>query len=383
MHAEALRAQRMESIGVLAGGIAHDLNNVLGPILMAVEMLDDKDSSHEWENMLQILRTSSQHGVDLVRQVLSFARGNKDERILLNPAHIVREIQEIIHDTFSKNIQLECYVDPSLWVVFGDPTQIRQVLMNLCVNSRDAMPNGGTLTVNVSNYELDEIYVSVHEGVAAGPFVAIEVTDTGTGISKEIRDKIFDPFFTTKEVGHGTGFGLATSLSIVKSHGGFIDVSSTIGKGTTFKVYLPAVARHNVAPGTGDSNEAMVPRGNGELILVIDDEANYRTVSKSTLERYGYRVQVAAHGAEAVGLYALDSKNVALVLTDMDMPVMDGVATIHALRSINPHVKIVCCSGMESQAGAFKAANAGVLHFINKPYNSLTLLKAVADVIRK
>jgi CheY-like chemotaxis protein len=254
--------------------------------------------------------------------------------------------------------------------------------MNLCVNARDAMPGGGKLTIILENTVLDDIYLSVHPEATTGYYVKITVIDTGTGIPREILDKIFEPFFTTKEVGKGTGLGLSTSLNIVKSHGGFIDVSSVVNKGTQFKIFLPANNQAELAQRTSPPRSASTFRGKGEMILVVDDEENFRTVSKATMERFGYQVVVAAHGAEAVAIYALQRHNIALVLTDMDMPIMDGVATIHALKAINPEVKIVCSSGMESKAGSARAAEAGVAQFISKPYNSETLLKTVARTLQ-
>jgi PAS domain S-box-containing protein len=381
MEAQFLRAQRMESLGTLAGGIAHDMNNVLGPILMAVEMLSDKENEKEWDTMLKILRTSSQHGVDLVRQVLSFARGIEGERIAMNLAYVIQEIQKIIRDTFPKNIEFEFYPASGLWTLHADPTQIHQVFMNLCVNARDAMPNGGKLTITLDNAMLDDVYVSMYPDFKPGAYVVARVIDNGIGIPPAIQEKIFEPFFTTKEVGKGTGLGLSTSLNIIKSHGGFIQINSIPGQETVFTIYLPADSETQPAEGPLLHEEPELPRGHGELIMVVDDEENFRTVSKTTLERYGYRVLLAAHGAEAVALYAQHRDTIDLVLTDMAMPVMDGAHTIFALKAINPKIRIICSSGGESKGGASKAAYHGVRYFIPKPYTSDVMLRTIAEAL--
>jgi PAS domain S-box-containing protein len=382
LEGQFLRAQRMESIGTLASGIAHDLNNVLAPILMAVEMLEHSQDEKEARSMLDILRTSSQHGAELVRQVLSFGRGMEGQRVLVNPAYLLQEIRKIVRDTFPKDIQFEFHPAPQLWTLTGDPTQLHQVFMNLCVNARDAMPHGGKLTVTMENVILDDVYVSMHPGFKSGSYVLIQVRDTGTGIPQAVQDKIFEPFFTTKDVGKGTGLGLSTSLTIIKSHGGFIQVSS-VPNNTVFSIYLPANTISDEVESVVVPEQAQIPRGHGEVVLVVDDEENFRIVSQSTLVRYGYRVLLAAHGAEAVAIYATQHQDIALVLTDMAMPVMDGAATIVALKSINPEVKIVCSSGLSSKAGASRAAHAGVHYFIPKPYTAEVMLKVIAQALKE
>ncbi len=375
-----LRSQRMESIGTLAGGIAHDLNNVLTPLLFAVEMLKEKINDAEGHKLLGALKSNVERGAKLVKQVLTFSRGVQGERVPVQPAHLVREIKHIIQETFPKSVEFEYDAPADLWPVIGDSTQLHQVLMNLCVNARDAMHNGGKLSIHIKNVTLDETYADMNSGAKPGPFVVIEVADTGVGIPKEIQDRIFEPFFTTKGPGQGTGLGLSTSLGIVKSHGGFISCYSEPGKrGSTFKVYLPANASTAAVEDTR-VEQTRLPRGHEELVLLVDDEEAIREVAQKTLERFGYRVRLAANGAEAVSMYSSRQDEIAVVITDMAMPVMDGPAVIGALQSINPKVKIICSSGYEFNPGT-KTNGAGVRPFIPKPYRAETMLNTLHRVL--
>jgi PAS domain S-box-containing protein len=286
LEAQFLRAQRMESLGKLASGIAHDLNNTLTPILLSLEMLKEKVTDAEDLKSFAMLEAGVQRSASLVKQVLTFGRGVEGQRITVKPMLIVREIEEIIRETFPKSVVFECQADPDLWLVTGDATQLQQVLLNLCINARDAMPQGGNLGIRLANVVLDQIYAGMNLEAKPGPYVVIKVEDTGVGIPPEIRDRIFDPFFTTKEPGKGTGLGLATVLGVVKSHGGFINCYSELGKGTKFNVYLPG----NATPGVAETvavEQSLLPRGHGELVLFVDDEEAIRKVSQKTLERFG------------------------------------------------------------------------------------------------
>jgi CheY-like chemotaxis protein len=266
-----------------------------------------------------------------------------------------------------------------LWTVTGDPTQLHQVLLNLSVNARDAMPNGGTLTFSAESLTLDGHYAGMNLEAKAGPYVLLQVEDSGTGMPPAVMEKIFDPFFTTKEVGKGTGLGLSTSLAIVKSHGGFMRAYSEMGKGTTFRVYLPAQTESSAAAEAEIATE--LPRGHGELILVVDDEPSVRLITQQTLQAFGYRVVLASDGAEAVAIYARQSSEIAAVLTDMMMPVMDGPATIQVLHKLNPRVRIIAASGLSSNDPAAHLASLGVKNFLPKPYTAETLLKALQEVL--
>ncbi len=369
-----LRAQRMESIGTLAGGIAHDLNNVLAPIIMALDLLKMKFPDSASQELISLVGTSAHRGADMVRQVLLFARGVEGLRIEVEIGQLIGEIEKIVNETFFKHIEIRSTVPLDLWTVPGDPTQLHQVLLNLCVNARDAMPGGGTLTLSAENLILDAHYAGTNPDVRPGPYVLLQVTDNGSGMPPELIEKIFDPFFTTKEIGNGTGLGLSTTQAIVKSHAGFIQVESKPGTGTKFKIYLPAWTE---APSPAAAElVATMPRGQGELILVVDDEASVREITRQTLEAFGYRVVLAGDGTEAVAVYAARSAEIAVVLTDMTMPVMDGLATIQVLLKINPEVRIIAVSGNLARAVSF-----GVCSFLHKPFTAEALLITLRQVI--
>ena len=378
--AQFLRSQRMESIGTLAGGIAHDLNNVLAPIMMAIEVLRGKITDQGGQRILSTIETSAKRGADIVRQVLAFGRGVKGDRILVQLKHVAIEVVKIAVETLPKSIDIRIDMPRDLWTVMADPTQMHQVLLNMLVNARDAMPRGGTLTVSAENIKLDELYSRMHPDAKPGAYVCIVITDSGTGIPADIRDKIFEPFFTTKEIGTGTGLGLSTTLAIVRSHRGFINLESEMGKGTTFRIYIPATG---TASDVAAANEEVVlPEGNGELILVIDDEAAIREITKETLLAYGYRAMTASDGAEGVAVFAENKKDIKLVITDIMMPVMDGTAVIHALKRISPDVKIIAASGMGSKGQIKSPPKSSVQAFLSKPYSAEKLLKALAAALR-
>jgi PAS domain S-box-containing protein len=379
MEAQFLRAQRMESIGTLAGGIAHDLNNVLSPILMAVQMLQLKIADEGTREWLDILQANAERGADMIRQVLSFARGVEGERVALQPKHLIKDVVKILKDTLPKSVSLSYEVPNDLWMVSADATQIHQVLMNLAVNARDAMQQGGEMTLRAENVKLDEAYARMHLEAKPGRYVMLTVADTGAGIPPDVVNRIFEPFFTTKETGKGTGLGLSTALTIVRSHGGFINVYSEPKKGTQFTVYLPAIeaARAEAV----EKKRAELPAGNGELVLVVDDEEAIRQITKGTLETFGYRVLTASDGTEAVALYAQNMGEVEAVITDMMMPFMDGPATIRALQKLNPRVKIIAASGLAAADKESEATALGVRMFLPKPYTAERLLKALAELI--
>jgi signal transduction histidine kinase/CheY-like chemotaxis protein len=379
LEGQFLRAQRMESIGTLAGGIAHDLNNVLGPIIMAVDLFRLKMTDPRDLELLETVSVSAHRGVEMVKQVLSFARGIEGQRALIRPAQLLKEIQRIVRDTFPKSITVHVAVPDETWHLLGDPTQLHQVLLNLCVNARDAMPQGGKLQLSASNVEIDPQFAAMHSDAEPGSYVALEVVDNGVGIEPDIEGKIFEPFFTTKAVGAGTGLGLSTTLAITRSHGGFITVESALGKGTKFRVYLPADIMTDEA--SGDEIHGDLPKGNGECVLIIDDEASVRSITSQTLEAFGYRVMLAADGAEGVATYAQHVRDIAVVLTDMMMPVMDGAATIRALTRLNPAVKIIAASGLTSKAAEAEAAGDGVAVFLPKPYTASALLTALREIL--
>jgi len=380
MEIQFMRTQRMESIGTLAGGIAHDLNNILAPIMMSIELLKEMSENPKAASILKTIEVSARRGADIVRQVLSFSRGLEGERVEVQPAHLLKDLEIIIKDTFPKDIRLQFFIPSDTWTILGDPTQVHQIVLNLCVNARDAMPDGGSLTIAVENSVLDAQYVAMHSQAQAGRYVQISVADSGAGMPPEVIERIFEPFFTTKGVNKGTGLGLSTVMAIVKSHGGIVNVYSELGRGTTFKVYLPAT--ENPSEGYDKLIQLVdLPRGSGETILIIDDEASILTITSQTLEAFGYQVLTATDGADAVGIYAQQRDRIAVVLTDMAMPIMDGAATVHALRRVNPNVKIIAASGLDANGGMSKGPKANVKYFLAKPYTAETLLSTLRTVL--
>ncbi|MEA5565231.1 response regulator [Anabaena sp. UHCC 0399] len=376
LEAQFLRAQRLESIGTLASGIAHDLNNVLAPILMTAQLLEAQIKDERSLRLLPILINNAKRGANLVKQVLSFTRGLEGERTLLQLKHLILEIKQIIKETFPKSIEVVTKISQNLWTVFGDGTQLHQVLMNLSVNARDAMPNGGLLYIEAKNLFIDESYTTMNLDAKVGPYVVLTVTDTGTGISPEILDRIFEPFFTTKEVSKGTGLGLSTVLGIIKSHGGFININTEAGKGSQFTVYLPAQETKE----TLEEADIALPPGNGELILVVDDEDSIRDITKTSLESHNYKAITASDGIEAISLYAEYQAEIFLVLTDMVMPLMDGLTTIRTLQRMNPQVKIIAVSGQSINDKLSTAHNMNIQAFLSKPYTANQLLQTISMV---
>lgn len=380
LETQFMRSQRMESIGMLAGGIAHDLNNVLAPIVMSSQLLDMDLADPEHKKLLGIILGSAKRGADLVRQVLTFYRSDHQSHQELAPAHLIKELRHIVSETFPKSIKSTTNVAKGLWPVAGDPTQLHQVLLNLCVNARDAMPNGGELVLQAENVMATNPQPNPSGPLAQpAPYVLISVRDTGSGIPPEIREKIFDPFFTTKAPGKGTGLGLSTTLAIVKNHGGFIQVDSQPGRGSVFKIYLPAL--EHATPTAPQTEQFQIPRGHGELVLVVDDEASVRLIMAQTLQTFGYRTVTANDGAEAVAIYQQRAAEIAVVLVDMMMPVLDGAATIRKLAAINPELKVIAASGLETSDVLARAGDGYVSAFLPKPYTAGTLLKALHKIL--
>ncbi len=377
---QQLRAQRMESIGTLAGGIAHDLNNVLAPILMAVEILKLNEQAEGDREVLDTIEGSARHGAELVRHILSFTRGLEGVRARVEPNRVMQEVAKLARGTFDRRLTVIGDFPEGIWPILADATQIHQVILNLAVNARDAMPAGGALRLGASNRMVTADEAAMH-GLMPGRHVVLTVADTGTGIPAAIRDRIFDPFFTTKELGKGTGLGLATAQAVVHSHRGRIALSSDVGTGSTFEIYFPALEGESAR--VPAASQSTLPRGNGETVLVVDDEAAIRMITRQTLETFGYQVITAEDGADAVAQFSHRADTITLVVTDMMMPVMDGVATITALRKIAPDVRLIAVSGMGDAGMSTTAATVGVTDFLSKPYSMEDLVRTVDRVIRR
>jgi two-component system cell cycle sensor histidine kinase/response regulator CckA len=377
---QLLRSQRMESIGTLASGLAHDLNNVLAPIMMALEFLRNNVSDKGLQTCLQTLEMCSLRGASIIRQLLMFARGVEGERLMLNPKHLIVEMERIARETFSRSIQIRTVLPGEPCILLGDATQIQQVLMNLCLNARDAMPRGGTLTVSMEKRVLDNAGARIHLKAEPGPYVVISVSDTGTGIPPELMDKIFDPFFTTKPLGQGTGLGLATAMGIAEKHGGFIHVQSAPDKGTTFEVFFPAAVSEEDDT-SKDWGRAVLSQGNGELVLIVDDEPAVRRLAETILSRNGYRTVLAADGGEGLSLYEKHRREIKIVVSDLMMPHMDGPAFVRALRDQKADVKTIIITGLGEENRIGDARAAGVDAIMNKPFTAEQLLTQMKQLL--
>lgn len=375
-----LRTQRLESLGTLASGIVHDLNNMLTPILAIAQLLPLKLNSRESDcsEMLTMLENSAKQGADLVKQILTFARGNEGKRTVMQVKHLLKDIEQFAKRTFAKSIVIERNLPQDLLTVFADPTQIHQVLMNLVVNARDAMPNGGTITIAAQNLYIDESYAKMNIEAQVGNYVVVTIADTGTGIPPEVIERIFEPFFTTKQLGKGTGLGLSTVIGIVKNHGGFIEVNSQLGKGSQFKVYLPSTQETRTE--TAQENTTQI--GNSELILVVDDEPAIREILKTTLESQNFEVLIAKDGIEAISTYVQNKKKISLLLIDMMMPEMDGATAIQTLQQLNPQVQLIAMSGLASTEALAQAAGTGIQGFLAKPFTKSDLLNTISGVLK-
>jgi PAS domain S-box-containing protein len=380
LEAQFYRAQRLESLGTLASGIAHDLNNILAPILTVAQLLPLKFPHLDEKNrqLLKILEDNSKRGAELVKQITAFARGAEGKHVPLQPRHLLKEIERIVKSTFPKSIEICINIaTPNLWTVSADPTQIHQVLMNLCVNARDAMPDRGTLSISAENFHVDQNYARMNLEAKVGDYVVITVSDTGCGMPQEVLERIFEPFFTTKEPGKGTGLGLSTVIGIIKNHGGFVNVHSQVKGGSQFQVFLPAIEKQ----ATQEAEDLQMARGNDELILVVDDEAFVRDIAKTSLEEFNYRVLVGSDGIDAFSLYVQHRNEISVVLMDIQMPSIDGLNAIRVLQNMNPSVKIIAISGLASNRKFLEASGIAVQAFLSKPYTIKELLDTIQDVL--
>lgn len=379
---QLIRGQRMQSLGTLTSGIAHDMNNMLNPIVSSIELLKARSRSADEMEVIDILATSAMRGKELVKQILTFSRGGVGSRVSMRVVDTLHDLQKTIRDTFPPSVAFRLSAAADGGAITADPTQIHQVFLNLCLNARDAMPNGGTLGVDVTEITIPAVPRGRLADMAAGAYVRVSVSDTGSGMPPETVEQIFDPFFTTKAVGEGTGLGLSTARGIVVSHGGYVTVDSRLGHGTTFAVYLPAAVPQ---PAHDEQrSKATLPHGAGETILVVDDEMAVRTVTQRMLERFGYQVLVAGNGADALAIYAERRADIRLVMTDLSMPGMNGVALTRALQDQRAQVPVVVSSGFLADAEMAQIdalRSTGTVAVVQKPYTALELLTMLQSLL--
>jgi two-component system, cell cycle sensor histidine kinase and response regulator CckA len=375
----ALRSQRLEAIGTLAGGVAHDLNNALAPIMMGVETL--KMQYPDEAEILDMIQTSVRRGAEMVRQLLTFAKGAEGERVSIQPGHLLREMQSMMKGSLPKNIRLVVKSDSKIATVRGDATQLHQVLLNLCVNARDAMPHGGTLTLEARCREVDAAHAASIPDARPGHYVILRVSDTGTGIPAEIIDRIFEPFFTTKGPDKGTGLGLSTVLGIAKGHGGFLHVHSQPGLGSTFDVYLPAEIQGSAA------ELAIKPegefRGRSETVLLVDDEVAVREMARHVLRRLNFKPLTATDGADALMKVSEHRAELRAIITDLHMPHMDGLEFVRALRRMLPDIPVIVASGRMDEPLSAEFRSLGVTGRLDKPFTELQLAEALKNLLMR
>jgi PAS domain S-box-containing protein len=371
-----LRNQRLESIGTLAAGIAHDLNNALSPIIMGHSLLQEV-LPPDLRPLLETVQSSARRGADMVRQLLTFARGADGQFMPLQVRHLLRDVQKIISSTFPKNIIIRAAYANDLPAIRGDATQLYQVFLNLAVNARDAMAHGGTLTIRLDRFKVDETFAAAAHDARPGLYVRVLIADTGAGIPIEIQERIFEPFFTTKSPDKGTGLGLSTVLGIVRNHGGFLNLESTTGQGSSFSVFLPADLELQV-PETDTADEIPLS-GDGRLVLLVEDEAAIREVCRTVLEAFGYEVVAARDGTEGLAEVTRLGNRIHLVLTDVQMPYMDGVTFVRTIRHLWPKLAVAVMTGRNEAAAAAELKELGVAAILEKPYNRHQLM----DLLRR
>jgi two-component system, cell cycle sensor histidine kinase and response regulator CckA len=374
------QAQKMEAVGRLAGGVAHDFNNMLSVILANADLLGlDVAAGTSEPDCLREIRGAALRAADLTRQLLAFSRQQVLEPRVLSPNDVIGGVEKMLRRLISENITIVMALSPTVSRIKADPGQLEQVILNLAVNARDAMPAGGRLTFETADINLDEPYVATHPNVTAGPYVMLAVSDTGTGMDKATQARIFEPFFTTKEQGKGTGLGLATVYGIVKQSGGYIWAYSEPHRGSTFKIYLPSIGRA-IDPAEPSPRVAQPARGR-ETILFVEDDPSLRSAGAEILGRHGYTVLVAGSGDEAVARFRDNADAIDLVATDVVMPGLTGPETVERLRAAYPHVKVLFMSGYTDATVMEHGVSTVGASFLQKPFGIATLTQKVRDVL--
>jgi len=380
LEAQLQQAQKMEAIGTLAGGIAHDFNNILQAISGYTQiLLMGKEADNPDYEKLESIEKSAQRASDLTKQLLIFSRKVESKLRPMDLNKETQQISKILERTIPKMINVELHLAENLNIINADPAQIEQILMNLGVNARDAMPNGGRLLFETENIILDEHYCKIHLGSKPGDYVKLSISDTGHGMDKEILKHIFDPFYTTKEIGKGTGLGLAMVYGIVKSHNGYIMCYSEPDEGTIFKIYFPVIKKETES--LEPKEEKFPIKGGNETILLVDDEEAIRELGKDILASFGYTVLIASDGETALEIYRENKKKISLVILDIIMPGMGGRKCLEELLKINPELRIIIASGYSMNGPGKEILKAGAKGFISKPYNINQILKSVRETL--
>ena len=378
---QLLMAGKMEAVGTLAGGIAHDFNNLLQAIMGYTQMLlmDKERDNPDFDKLTQI-ESSAQRASELTQQLLTFSRKVESKLRPVNINQEIKQVEKLLKRTIPRMIDIELHLEENIKVINADPAQLEQVLMNLGVNARDAMPDGGKFVVETENVILDEEYCKTHLGAVPGEHVLLSFSDTGCGMDKETVEHIFEPFYTTKETGKGTGLGLAMVYGIVKSHDGYIMCYSEPGKGTTFKIYFPAIEESVVSGGLSVDREKEMQGGN-ETILLVDDEKAILDMGKNMLERFGYTVIKAESGEKAIEIYKAQKERIDLVILDLGMPGMGGHKCLKELLKIDSRIKVIIASGYSEIGKVKETVESGASGFIGKPYQLADMLKKVREAL--
>jgi len=376
------QAQKMEAIGRLAGGVAHDFNNLLTVISACSEtLLMDAPAEGEIRELLTEIKIAGQRAATLTRQLLAFSRKQVLEPKVLDLNEVVTDCDKMLKRLVGEDVDLVAVLDLALGKVKSDPGQLEQVLMNLVVNARDAMPQGGKLTIDTSNSVLDSTYCRAHTEVKPGRYILLAVSDTGCGMDEKTQACIFEPFYTTKSVGKGTGLGLAMVYGFIKQSGGHICVYSEVGLGSTFKMYLPEVG---AVPSSGElpaDNETMP--GGDETILLAEDDSAVRAHTRRVLERCGYTVLEAAQGAEALRLAETETGPLHLLVSDVVMPEMGGRRLVERVLALKPGIKVLCLSGYTADAVVRHGVLESEIAFLQKPFTPSVLARKVREVLDK